>query len=231
MKGIYAAITTPAVGNGYSDGTFFSAAGSADSAIIAGVGTIVSLVRIPGTNTLTLDISSTSAPDPALLTSITITNFLGTNPNQSFTFDVSDAVTSTLNSTTTRFVWTVSTPAYQTSDSFTFSSVRAPVGTDFVGLIQFPHLDLGSLGREKQLVGVDIVADAPEGVTISVGYDQRDLTKRTTAYAIDADTLPAQMVPIPVSGPSFDLQINFPAKQIWEWQAANLYVQDWRVTS
>jgi hypothetical protein len=104
-------------------------------------------------------------------------------------------------------------------------------GVDFEGIMQFPHLDLGTLGREKQFVGLDLVADAPEGVTVSIGYNQRDLTKRTTAYAIDGDTLPAQMIPIPVTGPSFDLKIVFAANQMWEWQAACMYVQDWRITS
>lgn len=104
-------------------------------------------------------------------------------------------------------------------------------GTDFDSVIQFPHLDLGALGREKQLVGLDIVSTAPLGLAISVGYDQRDLTKRTTPYTIDADTLPGQLIPIPVSGPSFDLKIAFVPNQLWEFEAACLYVQDWRVTS
>lgn len=103
---------------------------------------------------------------------------------------------------------------------------------EFQGIMHWPHLDMGALGREKQLVGFDLVTDAPNGgVSVSIGYNQTDLTARTADYAVDADTLPGQMVPIPVSGPSFDLKLTFEPQQIWEWQAANLYVQDWRVTS
>lgn len=101
----------------------------------------------------------------------------------------------------------------------------------FEGIIHFPHLDLGTLGREKQLVGFDLVSDAPEGVTVSVGYDQRDLAARTAPYEINADTLPGQLIPIPVSGPSFDFKLVYAPRQQWEWQAANLYVQDRRLTS
>lgn len=229
MLGVYASITTPVAARGYSDGTFFSTAGSADSPILAGVGTIKSLVKTNAGNQLIMDISSTSSPDSALLVSITITNFLGTSPNQEFTFDIADAVISTPNATTTRLIWATTTPTFQTSDSFKFTSERAPVGTDFEGIIQFPHLDFGTLGREKQFVGLDVVATAPLGVLVSVGYNQRDLTARTPDFAIDGDTLPAKLIPIPVTGPSFDLRITFPAKQIWEWDAACLYVQDWRI--
>lgn len=104
-------------------------------------------------------------------------------------------------------------------------------GIDINGLIQWPHLDLGALGREKSLIGLDLVATAPTGVSVSVGYSQRDLTARTAPYEVDQDTLNGQLVPIPVSGPSFDLQLAFAPGQLWEFSAANLYVQDWRTTA
>ena len=98
-------------------------------------------------------------------------------------------------------------------------------GTDFTGLVQWPHLDTGVIGQDKTIAGVDIVSIAPTGVTFSIGYDQRDLTKRTAAYALDADTLPGPMLPIEVTGPSFDLQLNFAAGQAWEHTAAILYIK------
>lgn len=100
--------------------------------------------------------------------------------------------------------------------------------TPFQGVIHWPHLDFGALGVEKQFVGVDVIATAPEGVSVSVGYDQRDRNARTADYLIDGDTLPAQLIPIPVAGPSFDLRLTFEPGQAWEWQAANIYVQDMR---
>jgi hypothetical protein len=101
----------------------------------------------------------------------------------------------------------------------------------FEGTVQWPHLDLGNFGTQKNLIGLDIVSDAPEGLTVSVGYDQRNLAARTTPYEIEADTLPGQIIPMPVGGPSFDLKLVFTASQRWELQAANLYLQDGRPTA
>ena len=42
-------------------------------------------------------------------------------------------------------------------------------GIDFSGIIQWPYLDMGALGVEKGLVGIDLVCDAPEGVSVSIG--------------------------------------------------------------
>jgi hypothetical protein len=99
---------------------------------------------------------------------------------------------------------------------------------DFQGVMWWPYLDMGAIGVEKGLVGVDLVCDAPEGVSISIGYNQNDNTQRTADYAVDPDTLTGQMYPFPVSGPSFDLKLTFAAGQEWEWFASNLYVNDWR---
>jgi hypothetical protein len=104
----------------------------------------------------------------------------------------------------------------------------AATGTDFEGVIWWPYLDMGALGVEKMLIGLDVVCDAPGGVSVSIGYNQNDRTQRTTDYEVDPDTLTGQMVPFPVSGPSFDLKLTFAANQEWEWEAANLYIQDWR---
>lgn len=99
----------------------------------------------------------------------------------------------------------------------------------FTGTVQWAYLDLGRLGQQKNLVGFDLVCDAPFGVLVSVGYDERNQAARTTPYLVDADTLPGQLVPLPVSAPSMDLQLTFPAGQAWEWSAATLYVMDNRI--
>lgn len=113
-----------------------------------------------------------------------------------------------------------------------FLTEAADADVPFQGIIQWPHLDMGTGAREKQMVGLDLVADAPEGVLVSVGYNEKDLAQRTADYLVPADTLPGpNMVPFPVSGPTFDLRLTFPAGQEWEWEAATLYVQDWRRTS
>lgn len=104
----------------------------------------------------------------------------------------------------------------------------ALAGTPFSGILQWPYLDMGAIGVEKGLVGLDLVCTAPEGVSVSIGYNQNDRAQRTADYDVDADTLTGQLVPFPVSGPSFDLKLTFAPNQAWEWEAANLYVQDWR---
>lgn len=101
--------------------------------------------------------------------------------------------------------------------------------TPIVGIVHWPHLDFNALGVEKQLQHIDIIATAPEGVSVSVGYDQRDIaTARTANHLVDGDTLPAQAVPIPVAGPSFDLKLTFEPGQYWELDAANITIQDMR---
>lgn len=111
--------------------------------------------------------------------------------------------------------------------TITPGSAIEPAGdVPITGVMWWPFLDLGQLGTDKELVGFDLVADAPEGVTVSIGYNQKDRTQRTPDYTMEADTLTGQMVPMPVVGPTFDLKITFAPGQAWEWQAAVLYVQD-----
>lgn len=110
-----------------------------------------------------------------------------------------------------------------------FAVAAGCTGEDIVGVVQWPHLDLNSFGIEKQFASFDLVCDAPEGVNVSIGYDQSDLTRRTANYLMDADSLPGRQVPFPVTAPSFDLRLTFEPGQRWTWYAACMYVRDWRV--
>lgn len=107
------------------------------------------------------------------------------------------------------------------------------LGEPFDAIVQYPHLDLGQLGTEKNLVGLDLVGEGE--VTISIGYDQRQPDYDpdgpwTAEYTLeDADTLAGQLIPFPVSGPSFSLRMRFPGGQKWKYTAANLYLNDSRV--
>lgn len=105
-----------------------------------------------------------------------------------------------------------------------------PTGEVFDGTVWWPYLDFNTLGVEKMFVGLDLVATAPGGVAVSIGYDQRVRASRTADYEMEPDTLPGQMVPIPCAGPSFDLRLTFHGGEgKWEWNAAVLYVKDMRV--
>lgn len=157
--------------------------------------------------------------------------------------DVDDATISNVGSITldavvyhsvNTFYWTLAEDPLEGITEFTARFERFTAeeqGEEFEGTVWWPHLDFGNLGVNKQLIGLDLVSDAPLGLTASIGYDQTDLTSRTTPYAIDADTLPGMLIPFPVSGPSFDLKLVFTPGQRWEIQAANFYLQDRRVTS
>ena len=128
--------------------------------------------------------------------------------------------------TATGKVWRVSDEALY--DDTRINDYEGGDNIPFEGVIQWPHLDLGSFGTEKQFVSFDLVATAPEGVSISIGYDQRDLNDRTPPYMMDADSLPGLQVPIVVTAPSFDMRLVFEPGQQWEWQASCLYINDRR---
>lgn len=98
------------------------------------------------------------------------------------------------------------------------------VATGFPGIVQWPWLDMGAPGATKMLEGFDLVASGSPSV--SVGYDQRTTGAFTTPYAVDPDTLPGGVIPLPVMGPSFALRVDFAPGSNWGLQAANLYVDD-----
>lgn len=102
-------------------------------------------------------------------------------------------------------------------------------GTPFVGVIQWPFIDMRNPGADKELTGFDLVIDGE--CEVSVGYDQRELAYDpagawTEALLVDGDTLPAEPQPYSVTAPTFSLRLEFSAEQAWEWFAANLYVKD-----
>lgn len=98
------------------------------------------------------------------------------------------------------------------------------VAAGFPGIVQWPWLDMGAPGATKMLEGFDLVASGSPSV--SVGYDQRTPGAFTTPYAVDPDTLPGGVIPLPVMGPSFALRVDFAPGSNWSLQAANLYVDD-----
>jgi hypothetical protein len=97
-------------------------------------------------------------------------------------------------------------------------------GVGFDGTVQWNWLDMGQPGVTKMLEGFDVVS---EGVpSVSIGYDQRDRAAFTEPYAVAADTLPGGIIPLPVSGPSFSMRVDFAPGEPWELSAATLYMHD-----
>lgn len=106
------------------------------------------------------------------------------------------------------------------------TAVVQPAAGFWTGVLWWPYVDFGSMGIDKQLIGVDITGDGQ--VAIALGYDQRDFSILTTPpYNLQsADTTPGTPIPFPVTAPSFALQLTFAANQTWEWNASALYITD-----
>jgi hypothetical protein len=117
-------------------------------------------------------------------------------------------------------------------------------GTSFNGLAQWPYMDMGALGRDKMMVGVDLVGTGD--CYIQVAFNQGDVstfndnpnfatsTGVTAPYFVGIDdTVPGEPLPIPINAPSYSVILTFPGSTLttpnaWSWQAANLYITDGR---
>jgi hypothetical protein len=139
-----------------------------------------------------------------------------------------EAITDTTLLNNDLYVRTATHKIWRVTEDYLVDDYYAGVGIEFSGVVHWPHLDFNALGVNKMLIGFDLVADAPNGVSVSVGYDQRDINARTEPYELTADSLPAQLVPIPVTAPSFDFKLTFAPNQAWEWFASVIYIQDRR---
>lgn len=92
----------------------------------------------------------------------------------------------------------------------------------FEGYIAWNYLDLGPLGVEKELEGVDLVIQGEAVLTI--GYNQANMALATEDYTVTGDTVPGLgFLPFPLTAPSFQVRLRFPGSQTWKWFAANIY--------
>lgn len=118
--------------------------------------------------------------------------------------------------------------------------------TAFTSTIQWPYLDFGNMGINKDMVGFDLVGTG--AVNVQFGWNQQDntsfsddpgfatSTSVSAPYALSiSDIIPGNPVPFPMSAPSYTIilkfnsnQPNLDAKnsQSWEWEAYNFYVND-----
>ena len=138
--------------------------------------------------------------------------------------------------TATNLVWKLD-PNTLVDDS---NALTTGTNTSFSSVVQWPYLDMGALGLNKMLVGVDLVGDG--ACYVQLGFNQADkstfndsatfsTSSNVTApyfIAID-DTVPGEPLPIPINAPSYTLILTFPsvvssAPNAWTWEAANLYI-------
>lgn len=99
------------------------------------------------------------------------------------------------------------------------------VATDFSGVAQWHWLDCGRPGATKMLESVDYVGTG-QGPSLSIGYDQRDLSAFTEPYLIDPDTLPGSPIPLPVAAPTLSVRLDFAGGAKWTVNAVTLHLND-----
>jgi Concanavalin A-like lectin/glucanases superfamily len=137
-------------------------------------------------------------------------------------------------------VWQLDANTIGVDDANTITTAATP--TAFNGVVQWPYLDMGSLGLNKMMIGIDLVGEG--SCSIQIAFDQSNKstfndnagfatsTGVTAPYfvAID-DTVPGSSpMPFPINAPSYSLILTFTGSttsaNAWSWQAANLYVTD-----
>jgi hypothetical protein len=119
-------------------------------------------------------------------------------------------------------VWEVSDEANETTLGCCDDVGGSPVPFD--GYMAWQYLDLGPIGIDKQLEGLDLVITGL--CDISIGYDQRvgQEALATSAYTVDGDTLPGVgLLPFPMTAPSFQVRLTFDSAEPWTWYATNIY--------
>lgn len=99
-------------------------------------------------------------------------------------------------------------------------------GTDepFEGYMAWNYLDLGAIGIEKELEGIDLAIDGQ--AEVSIAWDERkgQEAAATEPHPVDGDTLPGiGMLPFPITAPSFQVRITFLPDEPWKWYATNIY--------
>ena len=99
-------------------------------------------------------------------------------------------------------------------------------GVTFEGVVEWPHMDMGSPGTTKMVDSVEVVGYG--ACTVSLGWDQSNVAAMTTPYAISADTVPGGRIPIPIAGPSISVKLVYAGGQAWQLNAAALWIQDFR---
>lgn len=82
-----------------------------------------------------------------------------------------------------------------------------PTGTPFDAIIQFPWLDMGAVGADKDLESYNVVGEGQ--ASIEIGYSQTEPGYFTPPYLTPADTLPGTPIPMPLCAPSFSVRLTY----------------------
>ena len=138
--------------------------------------------------------------------------------------------------TINNLIWQFDQSTIGIDDSAAVTTAATP--TPFNGVVQWPYLDLSSLGINKMLVGVDVVGEG--NCSIQIAFNQNDKstfndsatfttsTGVTTPYFVQIDdTVPGEPLAIPINAPSYSPILTFTGSSTtanaWTWQAMNIY--------
>ncbi|PJK01455.1 hypothetical protein CO615_04035 [Lysobacteraceae bacterium NML75-0749] len=110
-------------------------------------------------------------------------------------------------------------------------SRESDAGTPFEWFIQWPWLDFGQMGVTKMMQGFDIIGTGQ--ARIEFGYDQTNGGRWTPAWELIADSVPGQLLPMPLAAPSIAVRLTYQGNDVERtgWEALNLHFSHFRVTS
>lgn len=80
-------------------------------------------------------------------------------------------------------------------------------GDPFEAIFQWPWLDMGRPGQDKQMQSFDFVGYG--NAEIEFGFDQSEPGYFTAPYALPPDTLPAQAIPMELTAPSYSVRVRY----------------------
>ena len=115
------------------------------------------------------------------------------------------------------------------SDEMVIDNSVVPVPFDW--FIQWPWLDIGQMTVTKRIHGFDIQGTGT--ARVQFGYDQRELGRFTPEYAVPADSVPGQVLALPLSAPSVSVKVTFTGSDLVKTglEAFTLFLDDNRMTS
>jgi len=171
---------------------------------------------------------------------LTINGLQGTKSWSRYIFP--QAITDATLNSGSLFLRTTGSLIWQMNADTTYDDSGTETQVAVISTIQWPYADMGGLGLNKMLIGVDLVGDG--GCILQIGFDQQDdttfddnagfatSTGVTAPYFIQVDdTVPGEPLPIPINAPSYSLILTFPGYlttggtiNTWTWEAANFYL-------
>jgi len=95
----------------------------------------------------------------------------------------------------------------------------------FTGVVQWPWLEFGQPGVTKRLFGFDVTGEGGP-MQVSFGFDQSQPAAFTPPWPVPADTVPGQIIPMPLAAPSLSVKLTWEGNTPWQLNTVTLYLND-----